>query len=99
MPRISNKFFSKSKDEGGYDHILKINYCEVGHYVFYTQSDYQLKLDKREAQMENKTLLKFIYNSRDSGKKFMIIEIYHNKKFTGVPDKFNGNILVLERME
>ena len=69
----------------------------IGEKTLYPFSDYQTQHDMRMEQMINKTILKTYKGHIPTGKGFKIINISRGK-IPGVPDKFNGYIMLLERV-
>ena len=81
---INRRCFSKVKD---------------GEKGITTSSDYQMEIDYREKQMENKEILELYFNKRGTGKLFQIVKIWSEMSIKGIPNGFNGNVLLLERIK
>ena len=83
--------FNLGKGLSGIDTLI------IGERTWWPFSDYQTQHDMRMKQMINKTLLKTYKGHVPTGKGFKIIKISRGK-IDGVPEKFNGYIMLLERV-
>ena len=98
-------------DKSGKGHLTSINQFNlekglsgidtptllIGEKTLYPFSDYQTQHDMRMKQMINKTILKTYKGHIPTGKGFKIVRISRGK-IPGVPEKFNGYIMLLERV-
>ena len=83
-----NKFFQDSSDN------LNADQCEIGDTTFHPVSDYQLKNNAYTIG----SIVLLIHDRIATGYKFRIKTILNACRMSGIQDKFNGNILVLERI-
>jgi len=109
-PRDHNRVYTG--DKKGYDSMLalckfssdrgKRSFKEVGvdEETYYCQSfKHQICRDYREQQWKLGTVLEWYSGMRKMRKRFIIVNIERGKFIPGIPQQFNGNILLLRCVE
>jgi|TARA_B110000902_G_C14159883_1_gene532825 hypothetical protein len=81
-------------DEKG---LFGIDTVPIGCPTVWPFGDYQTHHDMRKRQMENKTILNTYKGWRAMGKGYIIIMISKGI-IHGVPNQFNGNLMLLQRV-
>ena len=110
MGRDPNRVYTK--DKRGYDSMPALRKYSsargkksfeevgVGDETYYCQSlEYQIVLDQREEQKRHGTVLEWWSGDKKMGKRFVIENIEFRQYIRGIPQQFNGNILLLRCVE
>ena len=101
-----------TKDKRGYDSMPALRKYSsargkksfeevgVGDETYYCQSlEYQIVRDQREEQKRRGTVLEWWSGYKKMGKRFVIVSIEYDAFIPGIPQQFNGNILLLRCVE